>query len=193
MRSKIVWKYPSSIKGNNSHVEIAELDCPCPPLFSVEGMRDLWIVLDFNEEKIRVKTLGIEGMEMRMAPSGHPLLPLTDFTDTSHIPDDFLTFYAEEELSEEETSELNYNSQLNYTDEEDELALFAETTHRMPIKNGVQKRLKKIASGLQEVVNTARKAVGTVAHNKDFKMMELFTCVAMLTTVALTTDGWTAS
>ena len=99
-------------------MEIAEVDCPCPPLFSllfsVEGMRGLGVVLDLDEAKIHVKTLDIEGMEMRMAPNGHPLLPLTDFTDTSHIPDEFLTFCAQEEISEEETSKLNY------ADEEDE-------------------------------------------------------------------------
>ena len=61
------------------------------------------------------------------------------------------------------------------------------------MKKGVQKRLKKIASGLQEAVNTARKAAETVANTKVFEMKEFFICVAMLTTVALATDGWSAS
>ena len=64
------------IKGKASHVDTAEVDCPCPPLLSVEG----GIVLDFSKQQIHVKTLGVEGLKMRMAPSGHPLLPLTDFT-----------------------------------------------------------------------------------------------------------------
>ena len=82
---------------------------------------------------------------------------------------------------------------LSYSDEEDEIALLAETAHRMAMKKGVQKRLRKIARGLQDVVKSARKAAKTVTRGNVFKMMEFFTCVAMLTTMALTTDGWTAS
>ena len=114
-------------------MEIAEVDCPCPPLFSVEGMRDLGVALNFDENKIHVRSLDIEVMEMHMAPSGHPLLLLMEFTDTTHVPDEFLTYYAQEELSEEETAKLNDS------DEKEELALLAEITHRMPIKTGVQR------------------------------------------------------
>ena len=43
-------------------------------------MLDLGIVLDFSEQQIHVKKLSVEGLEVRMAPSGNFLLPLPDLT-----------------------------------------------------------------------------------------------------------------
>ena len=79
------------------------------------------------------------------------------------------TFYAEEEHSDAGMLMLNYD------EEEDELALIAESSHAVPLKKGMQTRLNRIAEGLQDVMKSAQKAAKLVKKNNVFKMME-FAC-----------------
>ena len=53
VKSNVIWLYPISIRAKASHADIAEVDCTCPPLFSVEGMQDLGVVLDFSKSMSR--------------------------------------------------------------------------------------------------------------------------------------------
>ena len=49
------WKYPCGIHGYSGTLTIAEVPKDCPPLLSVAGMKELGVVLDFQQGEIAVK------------------------------------------------------------------------------------------------------------------------------------------
>ena len=121
--------------------------------------------------------------------SGHPVIKITDFDESSKFPDKFLTFYAEEESGSESC-------------ESGDQALWCE------VKKGAKKRLTRMVNSLRDVFESSpgdadiSKATRTVPKSKEstrnskkqrsFKAIKYLGNAVLICTFVLA-SGWTTS
>ena len=63
---------------------------------SRKAMKDLKMILDLEKDTMIIGAVSPNPVEMKEAPSGHPVLSLTDYDNKANFPDKFHGFLTQE-------------------------------------------------------------------------------------------------
>ncbi len=72
------WTYPCGVYGTNGMLNVAEVRTDCPPLLSLQSMKEMGVVLDFANAQVTVQG---HTKPMETMPSGRPIVRIDEYAD----------------------------------------------------------------------------------------------------------------
>eukprot|EP00971_Amphidinium_carterae_P331848 6465659-Amphidinium_carterae.2 len=89
VRASKAWRYPCSLQGKVFCLEVAEINEACPPLLSIDAMRELGCDLRISDDTASLSKVGVLNTPLDSADSGHPLLKLWEVCERTRFPREY--------------------------------------------------------------------------------------------------------